>query len=383
MTNKPFRRNLKIAEFSDVHVGNRRTPTTNTLEILTEAFPDNAKTGELDLIIIAGDFFDKALPLATTTVGEIHIWITKFIRLCAKWDIKLRVLEGTPSHDRNQGILFDWLTQTADLKVDIKYVKGLQIEYIDDYDITVLYIQDELTSSCARTQELVTNALIEKSLDRVDYTVMHGMFNHRVPKGVIADAHDSKFYQRITRKYVFCGHIHINARYGNLLEAGSTDRLSFNEEEDKGHWRVYESTGEDKVFHVKHRKAWTYKRIEVLGLTYSECVSKLRPILKGLRHGSYIQLFGERTDDGLVSIKLIEEEFPFINFKTKDADVTAKMKVSLSEIKALTTDIVEITKANVVPELSRYIDENSDIGSQQKDRIIKLLGQLEGVSDGR
>lgn len=370
------RKGLKIAEFSDSHVGNRRTPTANTIEILEDAFPDNSVTGELDLIIIAGDFFDKALPLVTEQVSEIHAWITKFIRLCAKWNIKLRVLEGTPSHDRNQPILFSWLTDTTGLDVDVKYVSGLQIEHIEDFGIDVLYIQDELTSCCKRTQDMVTDLLIQHSLSQVDYTVMHGMFSHRIPKGVIADAHDAKFYQSITRKYVFCGHIHINARYGNILEAGSTDRISFNEEEDKGHWRVYEGETEDKVVHVKHPKAWTYKEVDVCGLTYTDVMKKLRPIVKKLRSGSYVRLFGDRTDDALMSIKMIEEEFFTINFKVKDAELSEKMNVTLTEIKALTADVVEITPNNALTEIIRHAKDESDIPEDQTKRIAHLL---EGV----
>lgn len=380
MVNATQRRLLNIAEISDVHVGNRRTPTSNTLEILEAAFPDNAKTGELDIIFIAGDFFDKALPLATSVVGDIHSWISRFIKMCAKWDIVLRVLEGTPSHDRGQPVIFDWIAATADTGADVKYFSGLQIEHITRFGIDILYIQDELTSSCATTQELVTNALLEKGLSKVDYTIMHGMFSHRIPKGVIADSHDASFYQHITRKYVFCGHIHINARYGNILEAGSTDRISFNEEEDKGHWRVYESKTKDKVIHVKHPLAWVYKRLDVSGLSYSQCTAKVKSTIRGLRDGSFLQLFGDRNDDGLRSIKLIEEEFPNINFKTKDAELSDKMKVTVEDIKLTTIDVVEISPANLLNEVGAYARDKSSMSVAQQERCIRLLGQLEGCT---
>lgn len=372
-----MRKKLKIAEISDVHVGNRRTPTSNTLQILEEAFPDNAKTGELDLIIIAGDFFDKALPLVTNTVGEIHVWVTKFIRMCAKWDIKIRILEGTPSHDRNQPVIFDWLSNSINCGADVKYMSGLQIEHIVDLDIDVLYIQDELTSSCEATQELVIKALNEKGLTKVDYTVMHGMFSHRIPKGVIADSHDARFYQSITRKYVFCGHIHVNARYGNILEAGSTDRISFNEEEDKGHWRVYEGDKEDKVFHVKHKLAWTYKAVDVCGMDYSQCIRELTKATKGLRPKSYIQLLADKTDDAFKSVKLIEEEFPAIIFKLKDAGLTEKMKITATEIKQLTIDVIELTPQNAESEIMAYMRDHTDISEKDQSRISSLLGEIE------
>lgn len=379
--NAALRRPLNIAELSDVHVGNRRTPTKNTIEILKDAFPDNAETAALDMIIIAGDFFDKSMPLVTETVGDIHKWITQFIRLCAKHNIKVRVLEGTPSHDRNQPKLFSWLADSMRTGADVKYVSGLQIEHIDDFGIDVLYIQDELTSSCAITQELVAQALVEHGLKQVDYTVMHGMFSHRVPKGVIADAHDAKYYQSITRKYVFCGHIHINSRYGNILEAGSSDRISFNEEEDKGHWRVYEgdANNEDKVIHIKHPKAWTYKRVDVCGLDYSAVIQRLAPICRGLRGGSFIQLFADKDDAAIKAIKLIEEEFPAINFKVKDAELTKKMKVTPKEIKDLSQSVTEIRPDNLLAEVSSFIQQqNPTLNSKRVDRLLHLL---EGVKD--
>src|ERR1700739_1745074 len=90
---------LNIASISDVHLGASRTPTTGILKNLRAAFPDNEETAQLDLICFVGDVFDTLLTLNYDDLVAIKLWINDFLRLCAKHDIVVYVLEGTPSHD--------------------------------------------------------------------------------------------------------------------------------------------------------------------------------------------------------------------------------------------------------------------------------------------
>ena len=55
---------LNIACISDIHLGNKRNNARNIIKNLYAAFPDNSKTGELDIIFIAGDVFDSLFSLS-------------------------------------------------------------------------------------------------------------------------------------------------------------------------------------------------------------------------------------------------------------------------------------------------------------------------------
>ena len=56
MTNK-----LRIAYFSDIHLGANRTTTPEILAGLYDAFDKNQLFENIDVLIIAGDLFDRLL----------------------------------------------------------------------------------------------------------------------------------------------------------------------------------------------------------------------------------------------------------------------------------------------------------------------------------
>ena len=93
---------LYIASTSDVHMGHPRVPTAKTFACIKAAFPDNRETAKLDMLIIAGDFYDRLLNLSQDDVQETDIAILYLLKLCKKHDITLVVLRGTPSHDWTQ-----------------------------------------------------------------------------------------------------------------------------------------------------------------------------------------------------------------------------------------------------------------------------------------
>ena len=60
------------------------------------------------------------------------------------YNIILRILEGTPSHDWKQSKLFIHLNDLTKAGTDVKYIDSLSIEYIDKFGINVLY-PDEIS----------------------------------------------------------------------------------------------------------------------------------------------------------------------------------------------------------------------------------------------
>lgn len=175
---------LYIASFSDVHLGHPKTPTVSILRNLRKAFPDTEETGKLDLIFIVGDLFDRLLDMPDPSVPEIKIWFHQFLRMCAKRDIVVRVLEGTPSHDWKQSWLMDSINTQSGYNVDLKYVTTLSIEHIERFGINILYVPDEWLPETDDTWKEVLQHLGQHNLDQVDYALIHGSFNYQLPPAV-------------------------------------------------------------------------------------------------------------------------------------------------------------------------------------------------------
>ena len=102
---------------SDIHLGHNINKTENIINNLQIYFKENYKEfSKLDMICIAGDVFDKLLVSSSIDFLLATEWLTELIVFCKQHDIILRILEGTPSHDRNQS------------KVITSIIKKLNIE---------------------------------------------------------------------------------------------------------------------------------------------------------------------------------------------------------------------------------------------------------------
>lgn len=273
---------IKMAELSDLHLGHPNTPTSLMVACLLRMFPDNETTADLDIIYLAGDVFDRQLNMSDDDVFHIHSWICLFLSLCKKYDIIVRVLEGTPSHDWKQSKWFVEINDKYGIGCDVRHMTMLSIEHIDKLNIDVLYIPDEWSSSCAETQRQVTVLLKQYGLEQVDFTVMHGAFPHQMPPNLHGrlDLHDSAFYLAITRYFVFVGHIHLRSQYDRILSAGSTNRIAHGEESNKGHYRVTaRANGVHDIDFIVNKDAMLYITVDAEGLTVDETKLALKPVM--------------------------------------------------------------------------------------------------------
>lgn len=260
---------LKILEFSDVHLEHNSVPTEHTIFCLDNLIDDAPWLSEIDIIFIAGDLLDKSVYLADDGTTAIQLWILRLLLLCVKHDIVLRVLEGTPSHDRGQSNQFDILSLNLNPKPDVRFINKLSIEYIEKFNIHVLYIPDEWRPTNEQTKQEVIDLLKSHGLTKVDYTVMHGTFPHQLPQGLNIPVHDPDFYLSITIKYIFAGHIHIPSQFDRILVAGSTNRICHNEEHDKGILYVesnHDSSLPDKIIFKVNKFAAIFKSISIVDL---------------------------------------------------------------------------------------------------------------------
>lgn len=311
-------KHLKMASISDIHLGHSNTPTVDVIARLRNAFRDCDETGELDIIWLAGDIFDKLLFFPDNNVHELQIWINDFLRMCSKRNIAVRVLEGTPSHDRGQGKHFVTINTLGGHNVDLKYVDTLSIEYVTALDINVLYVPDEWDHDPNVTWESVCGLLQQHGLDKVDYAIMHGQFEYHLPEHLKLPAHESKRYLSIVKRYIFIGHIHLTSIVDRILTAGSFDRICHNEEGPKGHFRVQVSDDgkNDKITFVENKQATKYITINCMEVSIEGVWERLADY-KDYPANSHFRIECSKDSEIRQSMTEVKNRYPLFQWKLK------------------------------------------------------------------
>lgn len=345
---------LKIASISDVHLGHRQTPTAHIVRNLLAAFPDNEETGELDIIFIAGDLFDTVLPLPSEPVLEILPWMSRFLQMCAKRNIKVRVLEGTPSHDWKQSKLMEIINNGLDpftgdpgapVGADLEYLDTLCIRYMEDEDIHVLYVPDEWDEP-DRTWVQVQQLLLEHGLEKVDYAIMHGAFKYQLPSHVNVPTHNPERYLSITKYNVYIGHIHQFSIYDRIIAQGSFDRLSHGDESAKGHVRTIQEHGKTSTTFIENTNALLYLTVDCRDLELSDALTHLANEIAPLPKGSHVRVFASPTDVILSTIGELGHKYPQYKWSSKD-DKSGRIKTQKLLESRTTFKAVEINKGNI------------------------------------
>jgi len=224
---------VNILNLSDIHLGHDKNKTENIVDNLRTFFKVYDKyLKTLDLLTISGDIFDRLL---TTNSADYHLayeWLTELVILCEKYGIILRILEGTPSHDWGQAKLLYSMMSKLNINSNFKYFDILDIEYIEELNINVLYIPDEWKTKLSDVYLDVIAKLKEKNLTKVDIIIMHGAFSYQLPD-FLDHTHDPKLYTKLAHGPIITGHVHIRSRYKNIIIPGSFDSLSHSDDNEK------------------------------------------------------------------------------------------------------------------------------------------------------
>ena len=164
---------LRALLFSDVHLYHAKTKTEHIARGLHRALADNERLRDIDIIFISGDLFDRSVHMPNTDTHYVINFVCHLLEMCHKYDIELRVLEGTPSHDWKQARLIIDINANRLHPVDVRHVTVLSIEHIERFGIDVLYVPDEWGEGCAATFKEVEDLLIKHNLEKVDLSIMH------------------------------------------------------------------------------------------------------------------------------------------------------------------------------------------------------------------
>lgn len=333
MNTNLLNKEINYAVISDIHLGNRRNTASEMIVNLRAAFPDNYETSILDVIFIAGDLFDDLLVLNDSDVWEIKFWVADLLRLCKKHDIMIRVLEGTPSHDRKQPIMFPNTNDSAKIGANLKYVDTISIEHIQELGKTILYVPDEASPTTEETLSQIKELLKAKGLEKVDIIIMHGQFEYQLPEHIKAQKHDSSEYLKIVKYYVHIGHIHVYSAFKDIYAQGSFDRISHGEESPKGHVRVTIKGDDKKIRFVENVGAKIFKSVDCEDMDLDSTIRKITEVAEKLPSGSFIRIKASSKNPILSNVVSLITMFPLLTWsKLVVADKSEEQMISEEEV---------------------------------------------------
>lgn len=368
---------VKYLVISDIHLGHKHNKTEDVVKALVSYFKKNHNLFKnLDIIFIAGDIFDKLLSNFSPEYIMIVEWISTLAVYCKHNNIKLRILEGTPSHDWKQFQAIAKTIPVFETDLDFKYIPQLDIEYMPDLGINVLYIPDEWKNNKADvTYNDVMDLMKEKGLEQVDVAIMHGQFKHQLPVE-LDSSHDEQKYLDLVKYYISIGHIHTSSVFERILAQGSFGRDRHGEEEDKGGMvmTLYKS-GEMEFRFIKNELAKTFITYDARNQEVDEIVKEYDSKINKLKIDSFVRFFVASESNIKKIEKPLKEKYPLYNIKVETKE---KKKLTIAEAIQSTEKIegFEITEENITSMLLDRVDEKYELDSNIR---IDMRNELENI----
>lgn len=338
---------LKYLVLSDIHLGHNLNKTDNIISNLRYYFRTNHKEFKnLNMIVIAGDVFDKLLVTSSRDFILATEWLTELILYCKSWKIKLRILEGTPSHDWKQAKVITSIIEKLQIEIDYKYIDTLFIEHMIDWDIFILYVPDEYKHKASDTLKDVKKLMKSMTLSQVDIAFMHGQFTYQLPVQ-LESSHDETEYLKLVKYYINIGHIHTPSVCDRIIAQGSFDRLAHNEEEKKGGVVVtIKKDGEKNFTFVDNIKSMIFKTFRFGSETLEEIKEILDKELEKLPIGSNIRLVSENEEFLTKNLITLKTMYPKYVIKIEKPKLKEKKFKLITETKHI--DSFAITKDNIL-----------------------------------
>ncbi len=314
-----LKKNISYLTLNDLHLGHSRNKTKDLIENLNKYFIVNkSKIDNVDIIFIAGDVYDKLIDSYSEDYILIIDFLTKLIMYCKKYKIKLRILEGTPSHDWKQIRVIDTIIHRLKIDIDFKYVDTLCIENINEYNLNILYLPDEWNDDPLITLNEVKELLKSNNLTKVDIMIAHGQFGYQIPNIVLHNSHDEEEYLNLVKYFIHIGHIHTHSVFKRILATGSFDRLNQGEEEDKGGVITYLNRSERNSFiFIPNKEAKIFKSLKIKYTELDSVINYVFKKTKNFKDGSFIRLMVEYDNPIKKSLHDIKNKFTRFNISIK------------------------------------------------------------------
>ena len=343
--------------------------------------------GDIDLVVICGDYFDYRLTLNSKAALKALRWFDELYNTCKACGVKrIRAIKGTKEHDNDQ-----WEAihprETGDFFK--KFYTTTTEETLPD--LNCIYCPDE-TINLHEYEKLYLNQMM--SIHNIGF--FHGNFDIKLPKLVIDQNLEANIpsiiyfknnWSKIIRGPLISGHWHIFTDSNPLFYIGSYDRWAFGEEEDKGFMFIQYDTKDYSYYwkHIENPFARQYESIiidntlcvtpEDFSNLYSDIlnIKKIDPEMK-LRIVYQITTENEESQVNFNEFKNVLSQLKNVKVDTKDfvkkkAKAKQKEKVAISSGKY--SYILE-HPLNIKENIKEFLmrEKNIDIPLETIDAVI-------------
>ena len=228
--------------------------------------------GDIDLVVICGDYFDYRLTLNSKAALKALRWFDELYNTCINSGVKrLRMIRGTKEHDNDQ-------LEAIHPRETGEFFKKFYVTTTEETlpDLNCIYCPDE-TLNLHEYEKLH----MDQMMSIHDIGFFHGNFDIKLPKLVINQNLESEipsiiyfkdYWSKFINGPMIAGHWHVFTDSDPLIYIGSYDRWIFGEEEDKGFLFTQYNT-EDHSYYWKHIVNPFAKKYESIIIDNSLCIS--------------------------------------------------------------------------------------------------------------
>lgn len=362
---------LTTFNISDLHINDPRIPVTEKLAsldaVLTQTFLE-----QIDMLIIAGDIFDRPMLISDSNTSNVLSWIERLLTRCSVANTAIRILEGTPSHDRCQSELFVIVNGWIKNKAELRYVKGLEIEIYKG--ISIFYIPDEYGTSALATHQELIREMNKLGLSKCDIGVMHGFFEYQLPEIVSSRGFDSEAFNELVNHYIVIGHVHNSVRNRLILPPGSWGADRFRDSFDKGGWlcRLYEDPRHDSFTRILNKMARRFILLEGNKDPDAKIVDLLEPFLP-IRETDSIRLLPGSVAQQNEFTEMSE------HIKASSWEMRTKVKEVKKERKVVGSLLPPINSTTIMELVNEELNETN---AELRTRILEALGVIVNAIGG-
>lgn len=375
---------VKLLNVSDVHLGALHIqPSDEYDRIRAVVYP---LLEEIDILSLSGDFFDNAIFLDDEAAVYGSLILNELFQKAEQYGFAIRIIRGTYTHDRDQLNVAERLAKSYPT-VDFKYYRTLAYDEVKG--LSGLYVPDELHYSQSELS-VILEEHIESTGRTFDFAIVHGYFQHVLPKAVNIgkhlDCYTVEEFQRFVHGPIICGHVHTPSVYKEACwYTGSFDRLAHGEEEAKG--CLLFTLGETfSAEFIENSFATPHITVKITHETVEDCLAQVRKAISDRFPNppfGYLRISGGTIRQLVASV--LRNEYgdqlviTDIDPLTKQrSDTTGKLEAARLFV---SYDAPVPTPDNVASLLHKYLIGNIDDCPLTLDDVTRGINELSGVGE--
>lgn len=380
---------MKIVAVGDLHFGNPHIVSELLYQRLVKYLYPELKDAQL--LLLTGDTYDQLTTVNSSANYYVNLFIRDLISIAADTKLKVRILHGTYSHDRDQvNVLASY---AANAPVDFKVVNELSCEVLENFNngyksLRMLYIPDNLPfKRSEQVIEQIQTLYRCYGWERCEVVLGHGTFSHTLPIG-IEHGPDCVYTTEQFRDLVepsgivVMGHIHVHSHKEQVYYCGSFDRMSHGEEEPKGFFTFYKedrpNASWNAQFHVNF-SATLCQTITPQGDTPEELVdsliSQIRIAFKSQDAGYVRVIYSEPELRGLYQ-KICKQYFPHLVFSGKSSKDSDHLSMRLDDLTLEVYQDEAPNKNNLGNLVYEFLNQRGELEEFSQDVIIDAVNQM-------